>query len=87
MLTFIDFGEPVDIGGLKITPGDLLHCDLHGVQTVPARIAGELPETVARMQAREAELIRFCASQGFSIEKLDRMLKRERSSCQPASRF
>ncbi|MGD0617261.1 MAG: RraA family protein [Bryobacteraceae bacterium] len=83
----IDFGEPVDIGGLKITPGDLLHCDLHGVQTVPARIAGELPETVARMQAREAELIRFCASQGFSIEKLDRMLKRERSSCQPASRF
>ena len=77
----------MDIGGLKIAPGDLLQCDLHGVQTIPTKIAEQLPETVARILAREAELIRLCTSTGFSIEKLDRMLKRERSKCEPVSRF
>ncbi|MGC1490894.1 MAG: RraA family protein, partial [Candidatus Acidiferrum sp.] len=28
-----DFGCPVEIGGLKIQPGDLIHGDRHGVQT------------------------------------------------------
>ena len=31
----VDFGQPVEIGGLTIASGDLLHGDLHGVQSVP----------------------------------------------------
>ena len=31
----IEFGEPVEIGGLKISSGDLLHGDRHGVLTIP----------------------------------------------------
>jgi len=79
----VDFGEPVEIGGLKISSGELLQGDGHGVQTIPVEIADRLPETAARFLARESELIRLCASPDFSLEKLGHMLKQEGLSCQP----
>ena len=39
----IEFGEPVEIDGLKISSGDLLHGDRHGVLTIPIAIAGQVP--------------------------------------------
>ena len=48
----IEFGEPVEIGGLKISPGDLLHGDCHGVQSIPFEIADRLPGKVAEITAR-----------------------------------
>jgi regulator of RNase E activity RraA len=81
----IDFGEPVEIGGLKISSGELLQGDCHGVQTIPTEIAERLPAAAAKIVARESELIRLCASPDFSLEKLDHVLKQEGSTCQPAS--
>jgi regulator of RNase E activity RraA len=79
----IEFGEPVDLGGLTISTGDLLHADCHGVQKVPVEIAAGLPAEAARIVQRETDLIRFCQSPGFSLDKLDTLLERERASCQP----
>jgi 4-hydroxy-4-methyl-2-oxoglutarate aldolase len=45
----IEFGEPVDLGGLTISTGDLLHGDCHGVHAVPLEIADELPREVERL--------------------------------------
>ena len=72
----VDFGAPVEIGGLTIKPADLLHGDRHGVQTIPLSVAASIPETVATMLAAERELIDFCASPGFTIEKLAARLER-----------
>lgn len=66
----IEFGEPIEIGCLKIQTGDLLHADLHGVLKVPVEIAPDLPAAAAKIVAREAELIDLCKTPGFSIEKL-----------------
>jgi 4-hydroxy-4-methyl-2-oxoglutarate aldolase len=66
----IEMNEPVEIGSLQIRPGDLLHADCHGVQTVPVEIASELPGVVSEIAARESELIRLCEQPDFSIEKL-----------------
>ena len=82
----IDFGEPVEIGGLKISPGDLLHGDVHGVQTIPLPIAEGLPEAVKCILDREAELIRYCESPDFSLQKLTAILNREIPACQPPDR-
>jgi 4-hydroxy-4-methyl-2-oxoglutarate aldolase len=79
----VDFGEPVDIGGLRIAPGDLLHGDRHGVQIVPFAIADDLPRAVQCVLDREAELIRFCGSPEFSLEKLITILNQEIRLCQP----
>ena len=66
----IEFGEPVEVGGLQIRPGDLLHGDTHGVLSIPISIADEIPGVVARMSEMEEELIHFCRSKDFSLQKL-----------------
>lgn len=66
----IEFGTPVEIGGLKIKSGDLLHGDLHGVQSIPADLAEKIPAVAATITAREQELIALCQSENFSLEKL-----------------
>ncbi|MGA2596511.1 MAG: RraA family protein [Bryobacteraceae bacterium] len=82
----IEFGEPVDIGGLTISTGDLLHGDRHGVLKVPYGVVDGLPAEVAHIQNREAELIRFCQSPEFSLGKLEPILEQESASCQPRYR-
>jgi 4-hydroxy-4-methyl-2-oxoglutarate aldolase len=72
----VEFGEAVEIGCLKISPGDLLHGDRHGVQKIPAEIAHSLPAAVAEIVEREAKLIRLCNDPGFSIERLAEALRR-----------
>ena len=66
----VEFGKPVEIGGLKIGSGELVHGDCHGVQTVPLEIAREIPRVASELLAREREIIAICKSPGFSLEKL-----------------
>lgn len=66
----VEFGGPVEIGGLKIASGDLLHGDLHGVQSIPLDLAEKIPPVAARILAQRQELIALCQSPDFSLEKL-----------------
>ncbi len=65
-----DFGGDVEVGGLKIRPGDLIHGDCHGVQTVPLEIAGQVPAAARQIRLRRHRLVGLRRSAGFSIEKL-----------------
>jgi 4-hydroxy-4-methyl-2-oxoglutarate aldolase len=76
----VDFGGKVEIGGMFVNPGDLLHGDLHGVQCVPASIAAEIPGIAAELLAHERELIQFCQSADFSLEKLGEFIERARNA-------
>lgn len=82
----IEFGEPVEIGGLKIRSGDLLHGDRHGVQSIPLDIAARIPAQAAETLAEEAELISFCASPQFSLHELSKRLQAIAGSCDLAWR-
>jgi regulator of RNase E activity RraA len=73
----IDIGAPVEIGGLKIQSGDLLHGDLHGVQSIPLGIAAQIPPIAARISVRKRELIALCQSSEFSLEKLRAAIAKE----------
>jgi 4-hydroxy-4-methyl-2-oxoglutarate aldolase len=66
----VEFGTPVEIGGLKVQSGDLLHGDLHGVQSIPEEIATRIPAVAAKLIAEEQALVKLCQSSEFSIEKL-----------------
>jgi regulator of RNase E activity RraA len=66
----VETGGPVVIDGLVIRSGDLLHGDLHGIQSVPREIAAEVPAVAARITAREQALIALCRSPDFTLEKL-----------------
>ena len=66
----VDFGEPVEIGGLKIHPGDLMHGDRHGVHIIPHEIAHEIPQVAETLVADERSLIDLCRSPEFTLEQL-----------------
>jgi regulator of RNase E activity RraA len=78
----VDFGEPVEIGGLKVRPGDILQGDCHGVQSIPREIGAQLWGAVRAIQEHESELIHLCRSADFSLDKLVGMLSRD-VSCPP----
>jgi regulator of RNase E activity RraA len=66
----VEFGTPVEIAGLKIKSGDLLHGDLHGFQTIPVNHAAEIPAIAARIKRKEEPIIELCQTAEFSLEKL-----------------
>ena len=72
-----DIGATVNLGGMLVKQGDLLHGDRHGVLTVPLEIATKIPAEAARLRDSENRVTRFCASPEFSVEKLAEVLKRE----------
>jgi 4-hydroxy-4-methyl-2-oxoglutarate aldolase len=65
-----DFGGSVEVGHMQVRPGDLLHGDRHGVQTIPIEIAQKIPAVAQRMNGEEREIIELCQSAAFSLEKL-----------------
>jgi 4-hydroxy-4-methyl-2-oxoglutarate aldolase len=75
----VEIGKPVEIGGLKIRSGDLLHGDLHGVQSVPLDIAARIPPVAAQITAREQALIAMCRSPEFSLKKLRAAVTKDRA--------
>ena len=76
----VDFGAPVEIGGLRVHPGDLLHGDRHGVISVPNARAAEIPGIAAELLAREAELIRLCHLPEFCMKTLREQIERTRDA-------
>ena len=66
----VDFGNPVEICGLKIQSGDLLYGDCHGVLSLPHEIAGEVAAKAAQMLRNERRVIDLCRSPEFTIQKL-----------------
>jgi len=66
----VDFGEPIEIGGLRIHSGDLLHGDVHGVQSVPLDAVKKLPGLATEVLRGEQAFIQMCMDGNFSIERL-----------------
>jgi len=66
-------GVDVEVGGLKIRPGDLIHADEHGVLLIPRQIANDLPTAADAIIEREQRLIRWLRSDDFSPDRLAEM--------------
>jgi regulator of RNase E activity RraA len=72
----VHVAAPVQIGGLEISTGDLLHGDAHGVVRVPLELAGRIPATVAALRKKEREISEYLRSPDFSVEGLRSLLHR-----------
>jgi regulator of RNase E activity RraA len=81
----MEFGEPLEIGGLRISSGDLLHGDLHGVHMIPIEAARKLPGVAEQVLRDGRELFELIERKDFSVDmlsaKLEERLKR-RLSCE-----
>ncbi len=58
---------PVEVFGLTVSPGDLVHADRHGAVVVPPEIIPELAAAIAKMQATEALVLEPARTLGFDF--------------------
>lgn len=79
----VDFGEPVEIGGLRISPGEILHGDRNGILSIPHGAVGRLPSIADGIQLEENEFFELAGSPRFSVEALGESLRQfaERHKC------
>ena len=71
----VEFGEPVEILGLPISPGDLIYVDTHGMLSIPSAHAREILRVTREQVARESHVIDFCRSNAFNFEELRRRIR------------
>lgn len=66
-------GELVQVGGLTVQSGDLVHADQHGVLLIPKEIAADLPAAADQIIEREQAFIRWVRSPDFDPDRLAEM--------------
>ncbi|HSR32640.1 MAG TPA: RraA family protein, partial [Anaerolineae bacterium] len=66
----VEINVSLEIDGVRIHPGDLLHGDANGVTTVPLSIAGQLADAAAQIRAREAEVMGYVKGPDFTVDGL-----------------
>ena len=70
------YGAAVEIGGLTISPGDLIHGDCHGVRLIPLAVAHEIRGDCRADLTRGAPNTELCQSPNFSLDRLERKLEK-----------
>jgi len=69
-------GVPIQVKGLGLSPGDLLHGDENGLLVVPKEALERLPAAVEAVRSRERALMEFVRGSGFTFGGLrDRLLE------------
>jgi 4-hydroxy-4-methyl-2-oxoglutarate aldolase len=71
----VDFGQPVEVGGLSVSTGDVLFGDAGGLLSVPPDLIARIPDAVDRLHSKEAHIIAFCRSPTFSIDGLRTLVR------------
>jgi len=66
----VDFGAPVEVGGLEVTPGDLLVADQHGVVQVPIDVAPDVPEAVRLVEEWEGRVIAAARAEDWTFDDM-----------------
>jgi 4-hydroxy-4-methyl-2-oxoglutarate aldolase len=71
---FTEVGVTVNICGLTVRPGDLLHGDANGLLAIPLDIADQVAAQAQKVWERESGIVNFLSSKDFSLEELHKRL-------------
>lgn len=66
----VDIHVPVNVGGLQISVGDLLHGDVNGVTTIPLEIASELFDVAEEFTAAERIILDVVQGRKATLDEL-----------------
>ena len=64
-----DLAVPVQVGGVTVNPGDLLHADQHGFCIIPPEVAPHLAEACRGVEELEQPVLELARSSAFSVAK------------------
>jgi 4-hydroxy-4-methyl-2-oxoglutarate aldolase len=68
----VELGAAVNIGGLEVENGELMHADPNGITKIPVEIAAELPDVAAEYLRCEALVTEACAKRAPAAELMAR---------------
>ena len=68
----VSFGEDVEVAGMKVSDGDLVHADQHGAVVIPTDAAAGVPGAAARIARVESVVIEAAQQPGFDFDALKR---------------
>jgi regulator of RNase E activity RraA len=70
----VDFGVQVNVAGMIVNSGDLIHADRHGAVVIPHGVEKKVVDAAALIARREAVLINAARQPGFSVDVLKRAI-------------
>ncbi len=77
-----DVHVPVRVGGVMVTPDDLLHADVNGVTTIPKELASEVAEIGDAFVAAEAVILDTLRQFGSDAKRLHEARKESKRQMQ-----
>jgi len=66
----VEYAIPVEVHGMVVSPGDIIHADRHGAVVIPDSAVSAIKSTVDRLEKAEARLIGPAQQPEFDIEEL-----------------
>lgn len=66
---------PVEVGGLTVSPGDILHADCNGVVAIPKDLLDKLPGAIDEILDNEQRIIGDLRKNGFDVSTLRKEIK------------
>src|SRR5260221_8560917 len=66
----VAFGTEVQVFGMRVRPGDLVHADRHGAVVIPPALARDVPAAARAVAAREARILAVARGTACSAEQL-----------------
>lgn len=67
-------GVPVQVHGMTVRPGDIIHGDINGLVQVPTERIDELPEKIAEVRKSEQDLMARVNAGDFTLDDLRKIL-------------
>ncbi len=65
---YVSAGEPVEVSGVRIEPGNLIHADENGVLLIPDEIVRDVIRKAQEIHQKEAALIGYYRGADFTLE-------------------
>lgn len=72
----VEFGGEIDVLGMRVRSGDIVHADRHGAVVVPAEAVAGLPAAARQVAEREARILEVARAPGASAERLIEVFSR-----------
>lgn len=70
----VDFGVQVNVAGMIVSSGDLIHADRHGAVVIPHGLERKVIEAATLIARREAVIIAAAKQPDFTVEALKRAM-------------
>ena len=70
----VEMGVVVNVHGMTVREGDIVHADRHGAVVVPAAAVAELPATIDRLARKEAVILEAAKALDFDLATLEQAM-------------